>query len=272
MPLHLITTDIGVTVQAYSATTVTGSGASGRVAYFDGTSTLTGATTFTFVSPNLTLPTGGDIRPSADGVAALNIADVAGTNILTFDTTNKRIGINTTGTINHALEVVGNIFLNIAGGSMYLSTTKARISANATTGAFDFNYNSGSTGAWNFWGGGTTSLFSVANTGQAALPTTGSGAGILIGGDVQIYRSAADVGYTPDKFQIGGEVELDGALNHDGSTCGFFGVAPTTRPSAYTPTNVTADRAWDCNATTVEELADVVATLVADLQLLGLVS
>jgi parallel beta helix pectate lyase-like protein len=36
--------------------------------------------------------------------------------------------------------------------------------------------------------------------------------------------------------------------------------------AAYTPTNVTTDRAYDANATTVDELADVLGTLIADLQ------
>jgi len=35
---------------------------------------------------------------------------------------------------------------------------------------------------------------------------------------------------------------------------------------AYTPTNVTLDRSYDANATTTAELADVVGTLIADLQ------
>jgi hypothetical protein len=67
-----------------------------------------------------------------------------------------------------------------------------------------------------------------------------------------------------------GDIELDGALNHDGTTIGFFGVAPAVRAAAYTPTNVTADRAYDANATTVDELADVLGSLIADLQLYGL--
>ena len=40
------------------------------------------------------------------------------------------------------------------------------------------------------------------STGQFKLPTVGSGAGLLIGGDAQIYRSAADVLRTPDSFTI----------------------------------------------------------------------
>jgi hypothetical protein len=52
---------------------------------------------------------------------------------------------------------------------------------------------------------------------------------------------------------------------------GFFNATPVVRPSAYTPTNVTTDRSFDANALSIDELADVVGTLVADLQSLGLI-
>lgn len=38
------------------------------------------------------------------------------------------------------------------------------------------------------------------------------------------------------------EVEIDGALNHDGSAAGFFGTAPASQPSAYTQTYSMADK------------------------------
>jgi len=46
---------------------------------------------------------------------------------------------------------------------------------------------------------------------------------------------------------------------------------PTATPQTYTTSNVTADRAFDANATTVEELADVLGTLIADLRARGVV-
>lgn len=52
---------------------------------------------------------------------------------------------------------------------------------------------------------------------------------------------------------------------------GFFNKTPVVQPAAYTPTNVTTDRSYDANATTIDELADVLGTLIADLQSLGLV-
>jgi hypothetical protein len=39
-----------------------------------------------------------------------------------------------------------------------------------------------------------------------------------------------------------GEAEIDGALNHDGSTAGFYGTAPVVQRSAYTQTYSTATR------------------------------
>jgi pectate lyase-like protein len=42
--------------------------------------------------------------------------------------------------------------------------------------------------------------------------------------------------------------------------------------SAYTPTNVTTDRSYDANATTTDELADVLGTLISDLQGKGILS
>ena len=45
----------------------------------------------------ITLLAGQDIRPSANSTTAINIAQADGTDFVTFDTTNKRVGIGTTG-------------------------------------------------------------------------------------------------------------------------------------------------------------------------------
>lgn len=52
---------------------------------------------------------------------------------------------------------------------------------------------------------------------------------------------------------------------------GFFNTAPVSKPSAYTTTNVTTDRSYDANATSIDEIADVLGTLIADFKSLGLV-
>lgn len=46
----------------------------------------------------------------------------------------------------------------------------------------------------------------------------------------------------------------------------------TRAGTAYTPTNVTADRSYNANATTTDELADVLGTLIADLQTKGFIT
>jgi hypothetical protein len=58
----------------------------------NGTITYDGA----IAGEGLTLLSGGDIRPSADSTTAINIAQADGTDFVTFDTTNKRVGIGTT--------------------------------------------------------------------------------------------------------------------------------------------------------------------------------
>jgi len=48
-------------------------------------------------------------------------------------------------------------------------------------------------------------------------------------------------------------------------------ITQVAAPSAYTLTNVTTDRSYDANATTIDELADALGTLIADLQARGMV-
>ena len=75
------------------------------------------------------------------------------------------------------------------------------------------------------------------------------------------------------KFNVNntGTITIIGDLNHDGSNIGFFGTAPTAKSSAYTITNPTTNRTYDANSTTINELADIMATLINDLQAYGLI-
>jgi hypothetical protein len=56
-------------------------------------------------------------------------------------------------------------------------------------------------------------------------------------------------------------------MYHDGTNWVNVNVVP--QAAAYTPTNVTPDRAFDADTVAVAELADVVGTLIADLQAAG---
>ncbi len=63
---------------------------------------------------------------------------------------------------------------------------------------------------------------------------------------------------------FGGDVEIDGALNHDGSTAGFLGATPVVRPPAYSITNATPSRTLNVSTVTLTILANVVAQLLQD--------
>jgi hypothetical protein len=76
----------------------------------------------------LTLKGGQDIRPSVDSTTAINIAQADGTDFVTFDTTNKRVGIGTIAPAQ-ALDVNGNVtipFTTFANqvGILYKSTSR----------------------------------------------------------------------------------------------------------------------------------------------------
>jgi hypothetical protein len=55
-------------------------------------------------------------------------------------------------------------------------------------------------------------------------------------------------------------MEIDGALNHDGTTVGFYGVTPATRPSAYTQTYSTADKTHAAPTAATLSVADGAGT------------
>lgn len=85
-------------------------------------------------------------------------------------------------------------------------------------------------------------------------------------GDFRVTGAlAADVGFGCTGFSAYGS-----SFQHMGNTLGFYGATAITRPAAYTFTNGTADRAINCDSTTVAELADVVYTMWNDLKSLGL--
>ena len=57
-------------------------------------------------------------------------------------------------------------------------------------------------------------------------------------------------------------VNIGGDLNHDGSNIGFNGVAPVARSTGWAVSNVTTDKVFDADATTLAEIADALGTLI----------
>lgn len=63
-----------------------------------------------------------------------------------------------------------------------------------------------------------------------------------------------------------------GKIAHMSGNVGFFSAEPVAQRGPYTITNTIEDRSYDANATSVEELADILGTLIADLKAYGLLS
>jgi len=108
----------------------------------------------------------------------------------------------------------------------------------------------------------------TANYALQLSDTTGvADGGITFGTDTTLYRSAADTLKTDDKLLVTGEVELDAALNHDGTTIGFFGTAPATQTTVADAgalaTTETADGTYD---TTEQDMLNNLLTDVTALR------
>jgi hypothetical protein len=108
----------------------------------------------------------------------------------------------------------------------------------------------------------------VTATGYSALSIVTASAG-------RIYQNIGAYGTSSvEPVHVSGNV-TDGTiiwayLGNSAPVFKEFGAIKGT--SAYTPTNVSADRGFDANATTTDELADVLGTLIADLQAAGVLA
>lgn len=101
-------------------------------------------------------------------------------------------------------------------------------------------------------------------TTRAAIYTSGSGPGAQ-----HLYLQAAADHATAREVRIAAGTTPASKLRANGDGIAFNGQAPAARPD-YTVTNHVTDRAYDANATTTDELADVLGTLIADLIAIGL--
>lgn len=115
-----------------------------------------------------------------------------------------------------------------------------------------------------------STLLTLENSGNATLSflVPNTSASTIAFGDVDNNaRYQINVDHSGEEMQFICSTEIIAIADNK---IGFFAVTPVVRASAYTPTNVVTDRSYDADATTVAELADVVGTLIADLQAYGL--
>jgi len=103
-----------------------------------------------------------------------------------------------------------------------------------------------------FWNGtvlDSDPTFKYNNTNkQLRLSQTGSAAGLLIGGDAQWYRSAADIMRTPDSLVVDGTVTVSGAGPHAIGGATNDGIQWFQR-GAFTPASGTTTRGYHFGAT-----------------------
>jgi len=121
---------------------------------------------------------------------------------------------------------------------------------------------------------GTAGLILSGNGGNDTLnlSSTATGVGITIGGDTNLYRSGANQLTTDDSFVCGGAaLTVSGDLNHDGTTLGFFATASTARVTGFSVTGGTpTDKAFNYTSTTLNEVAEVLGSVVNALKGYGL--
>ena len=101
---------------------------------------------------------------------------------------------------------------------------------------------------------------------------TTSGNNIIISaasGDVITYESGAN-SISISGVPSGGNF-TQSLQNATGTIALTNDITVTAVAQTYTPTNVTTDRSYDANSTSLDELADVVGTLIADLQTSGII-
>lgn len=185
------------------------------------------------------------LRVDTGGAAALNLGNTSA-NAVNVGNTSATVGLTGAG-------------ISLAGGSSEIDLT--------TTGPLDLN--AGATtldcSTLVILATAAVSITSGATDDDLTLATGDNGAG-------DSGNFLADVGTatgTAGDISLGAANAVALNLGRSAGTIGLYGVTAVARSSAYTPTNVSTDRAYDADATSLNELADVVGTLIADLQALG---
>lgn len=108
----------------------------------------------------------------------------------------------------------------------------------------------------------------ITPAGNIGIGTTSAGASMTNG--FSILSGVAPSGNVTDAFQFYSADQTAGnAAPHFRTENGD--VVKLFKSAAYTITNVTTDRAYDANSTTLDEIADVLGTLIADMQLTGII-
>jgi hypothetical protein len=104
-----------------------------------------------------------------------------------------------------------------------------------------------------------------------SLTTATNNTHVLIGtattGNWGIYQSTSTGNYLGGKLTLADEIEIDGALNHDGTTLGVYGATPVAQSTDWNVIgDLTERKTLDLTSVSLTELAEYVATLTKKLR------
>jgi len=212
---------------------------------------------------NATGATTVDINSGSGGIA------IDSTGAISIDTTS-------TGTSNFSTSGTGSLLVleALGGGTNVLQLTSAgsganAIDINATAGGVDIDAADGfSIDATNASSSNLTCTNTTAST-NTTLTVVCANTGATAG-DATLDIDASSTNGTA-LIDIGGTNADNVSVGRSAGNLGFYGATPVAKAAAYTPTNVSTDRSYNANATTLDEVADVLGTLIGDLQALGLI-
>ena len=183
----------------------------------------------------------GRIRPTSDSATAFQFQNAAGSSsVVVINTTTPQVNVFAPIAAGANSAILGLILLKATYNDYPAQALITTYSAGAI-GVSQYMYQNGST-TWR-------SAFSGAISRGAALQAQGDF--VVITAPVQdIALGDALTTQPTTKFQIGE------------SGVALFGVTPVARSTGWAATNVTTDKIFNANATTLDEVADVLGTLI----------
>ena len=235
----------------------------------------------------MTIDHAGNVGIGATPAASLHIASNAA-GVAVFDTlvaSNQGSGLiarKGRGTITTPLRTQSLDNLGVFNARGYSAADDVTTATVATANSGEFRFRAAE--AYTATGRGAYFTLSLAQIGATAVSEvfrlTAQGNAVMGGGALDPSTGTAVVVVTDGTAPSGMASNTAGLYADDVSgTVQLFAIdeaGATTRltwgtPQTYTVTNVTTDRAYDANATSLDELADVLGTLIGDLRARGII-